>query len=187
MQLIYARLRECARQIVSAFPPPDFYQGESRAYEFSKRFLKNDPAIKELQGFVADHLEDNFGHGLQHAVKVTIDAGALLFIEGQDAGYGRSMLERRIRVVQCAGLLHDIKRKKKNMPSWERRVPAKYLKIIRLRPMKSTTFVGRFTTTRPLKTISLSPRPKAHWYQIAFTMPINFVGGLIILPTPYGT
>ena len=113
MQLIYARLRERARQIVSAFPPPDFYQDESRAYEFSKRFLKNDPAIKKLQGFVADHLEDNFGHGLQHAVKVTIDAGALLYIEGQDAGYSRSMLERRIRVVHCPGLLHDIQRKKK--------------------------------------------------------------------------
>ena len=113
MQPIYVRLRERARQIVSTFPPPDFYQDHSRAYEFSKRFLKNDPAIKSLHGFVADHLEDNFGHGLQHAVKVTVDAGALLFIEGQDVGYGRSMLERRVRVVQCAGLLHDIKRKKK--------------------------------------------------------------------------
>jgi len=113
MQPIYVRLRARARQIVSNFPPPDFYQDHSRAYEFSERFLKNDPAIKKLHGFVADHLEDNFGHGLQHAVKVTIDAGALLFIEGQDAGYGRSVLARRMRVVQCAGLLHDIKRKKK--------------------------------------------------------------------------
>lgn len=113
MQPIYARLRKRARQIVSTFPPPDFYQDQSRAYEFSKRFLKTDPAIKKLHGFVADHLEDNFGHGLQHAVKVTIDAGALLFIEEQDAGYGKSMLARRMKVVQCAGLLHDIKRKKK--------------------------------------------------------------------------
>jgi len=113
MQPIYDRLRERARQIVSTFPPPDFYKDQSRAYEFSKRFFKNDSVIKKLQGFVTDNLEDNYGHGLQHAVKVTIDAGALLFIEGQDAGYGKSMLERRIQVVQCAGLLHDIKRKKK--------------------------------------------------------------------------
>jgi hypothetical protein len=113
MQPIYVRLRKRARQIVSTFPPPDFYQDQSRAYEFSKRFLITDPAIKKLHGFVADHLEDNFGHGLQHAVKVTIDAGALLFIEEQDAGYGKSMLARRMKVVQCAGLLHDIKRKKK--------------------------------------------------------------------------
>ena len=113
MQPIYTRLRERARQIVSTFPPPDFYLEQSRACEFSKRFLKSDPAIKKLRGYVADHLEDNFGHGLQHAVKVTIDAGALLFIEGQKAGYGKSMLAHRMQVVQCAGLLHDIKRKKK--------------------------------------------------------------------------
>ncbi len=113
MQPIYACLRERARQIVSTFPPPDFYQEQSRACEFSKRFLKNDPALKKLHGFVADHLEDNIGHGLQHAVKVTIDAGALLYIEGQVAGYDKSMLAHRIQVVQCAGLLHDIKRKKK--------------------------------------------------------------------------
>ena len=113
MQPIYARLRERACQIVSTFPPPVFYQDQTRAYEFSKDFFKSDPAIKELHGFVADHLEDNFGHGLQHAVKVTVDAGALLFIEGQNAGYGKSMLARRMLIVQCAGLLHDIKRKKK--------------------------------------------------------------------------
>jgi hypothetical protein len=113
MQPIYVRLRERACQIVSTFPPPVFYQDQSRACEFSKDFFKNDPAIRKLHAFVADHLEDNFGHGLQHAVKVTVDAGALLFIEGQDAGYGKSILARRMQVVQCAGLLHDIKRKKK--------------------------------------------------------------------------
>jgi len=113
MQPIYARLRERARQIVSTFPPPDFYEDQSRAYEFSKRFFKDDAAIKKLYEYVAAHLEDNLGHGLQHAVKVTIDAGALLFIEGQAAAYGRPILERRMRMVQCAGLLHDIKRKKK--------------------------------------------------------------------------
>ena len=113
MQPIYARLRERACQIVSTFPPPVFYQDQSRAYDFSKVFFNNDPTVKKLYGYVSDHLEDNFGHGLQHAVKVTVDAGALLYIEGKNAGYGKSMLVGRIQVVQCAGLLHDIKRKKK--------------------------------------------------------------------------
>ena len=113
MQPIYERLRERARQIVSSFPPPDFYRDQYRAYEFSRLFFEKDPSIKKLHAFVADHLEDDFGHGLQHAVKVTVDAGALLYIEGQDSGYGKSELERRMQIVQCAGLLHDIKRKKK--------------------------------------------------------------------------
>ncbi len=113
MQPIYERLRERARQIVTTFPTPDFYQDQSRAHEFSRHFFENNPSLKKLHGFVAGYLEDDFGHGLQHAVKVTIDAGALLYIEGQDAGYDNSVLERRVQIVQCAALLHDIKRKKK--------------------------------------------------------------------------
>ena len=113
MQPIYVRLRDRARQIVSTFPSPDFYQDHSEACEFSRRFFNNDPEIRQLHGFVTENLEDDFGHGLQHAIKVTIDAGALLCIEGQAAGYSKTKLERRVQIVQCAGLLHDIKRKKK--------------------------------------------------------------------------
>jgi hypothetical protein len=114
MQSIYARLREQARLIVSSFPSPDFYQDHSQAYEYSSRLFKTDPEIRKLCRFVSENLDDDFGHGLQHAIKVTIDAGALMNIEGQAAGYSESMLERRTQIVQSAGLLHDTKRKKKD-------------------------------------------------------------------------
>jgi len=114
MQSIYARLREQARLIVSSFPSPDFYQDHFQAYEYSSRFFKADPEIRKLCRFVSENLDDDFGHGLQHAIKVTIDAGALMNIEGQAAGYSESMLERRTQIVQSAGLLHDTKRKKKD-------------------------------------------------------------------------
>ncbi|MEJ2169388.1 MAG: HD domain-containing protein [Desulfobacterales bacterium] len=114
MQPIYARLRERARQIVAGFPPPDFYRDHAQALTYSRKYLKNDPVLIELRQFVADNLENDFGHGLQHAIKVTEDAGALMYIEGQAAGYSRVKLRRRIGIVQCAGLLHDIKRKQKD-------------------------------------------------------------------------
>jgi hypothetical protein len=114
MTPIYSRIRERAREIVSRFPPPDFYRDHSGAVSFSKNFLENDPVIVKLKDFVASHLEDNYGHGLEHAIKVTLEAGALMEIEGKTAGYQKDVLENRIRVVQCAGLLHDIKRKSKN-------------------------------------------------------------------------
>jgi hypothetical protein len=114
MQSIYARLREQSRQIVSSFPSPDFYRDHSQAYEYSSRMFKTDPEIRKLCRFVNDNLDDDFGHGLQHAIKVTIDAGALMNIEGQAAGYGETLLERKTQIAQFAGLLHDTKRKKKD-------------------------------------------------------------------------
>jgi len=114
MQPIYARLREQARQIVSSLPPPDFYQDHSQDYEYSSRLFEADPEVRKLLRFVSDNLDDDFGHGLQHAIKVTIDAGALMHIEGQAAGYSETMLVRRIQIVQFAGLLHDTMRKKKD-------------------------------------------------------------------------
>jgi hypothetical protein len=114
MQPIYVRLRERARQIVAGFPPPDFYCEHHQAAAYSRELLVNNPVLIKLRQFVRDNLVDNFGHGLEHAIKVTEDAGAIMSIEGQAAGYTRKKLERRISIVQCAGLLHDIKRKKKD-------------------------------------------------------------------------
>ena len=114
MQPIYVRLRERARQIVAGIPPPDFYRDHRQAVAISREYLVKDPVLQQLRKFIGSNLTDNFGHGLAHAVKVTEDAGAILYIEGQAAGYEPDKLDRRMRLVQCAGLLHDIKRKKKD-------------------------------------------------------------------------
>ena len=134
MQPIYARLRERARQIVADFPPPDFYRDHAQAYTYSRQYLKNDPVLVRLRRFVDHNLENNFGHGLQHAIKVTEDAGALMYIEGQAVGYGRVKLRRRMSIVQCAGLLHDIKRKKKDHASRGAAHARKVLKSYPLQP-----------------------------------------------------
>lgn len=112
--MLYSRIREQARQIVARFPTPDFYRDHSPAHEHANTFFETDPVIKTLKQFVTENLEDDFGHGLQHAIKVTVEAGALMAIEGKAAGYGQDLIYARMRVVQCAGLLHDIKRKKKD-------------------------------------------------------------------------
>jgi hypothetical protein len=134
MQPIYARLRERARQIVAGFPPPDFYQDQHRAVAFSRQFLKNDPITITLRQFVSENLENNFGHGFEHAIKVAEDAGAIMYIEGQAAGYSRVKLERRMSIVQCAGLLHDIKRKQKNHAKLGAEKAGKILKNYPLEP-----------------------------------------------------
>ncbi|MGB6011455.1 MAG: HD domain-containing protein [Desulfobacterales bacterium] len=80
----------------------------------SRQYFETNSFTVELRKFVAKHLEENFGHGLEHAIKVAIDAGALMIIENKLAQQPDNRINRRVAVVQWAGLLHDIKRKKKN-------------------------------------------------------------------------
>jgi hypothetical protein len=114
MTPIYSRIREHAREIAARFPEPAFYQEHSQSHSFSDKFFNSDPVITKLRHYLASHLEDNYGHGMEHATKVTLEAGVLMKIEGTAAGYDKKLLEARMRVVQCAGLLHDIKRKAKD-------------------------------------------------------------------------
>lgn len=110
MEIIYARIRQRARQIVSQYPPPDFYQDHSVANELSLQYLETNPFTQKIRLFVAENLEDDFGHGIKHALKVAIDAGALMIIENKLAGRSDNFINQRVIIVQCAGLLHDIQR-----------------------------------------------------------------------------
>ena len=111
MNITYARIRQRARQIVDRYPSPDFYQDYSFADELSRQYLETNPSTENLQSFVAEHLEDNVGHGIEHALKVAIDAGTLMIIESRLVGRSENFIKRRVVIVQCAGLLHDIQRK----------------------------------------------------------------------------
>ena len=110
MDPVYVQLREYARQIVSRYPDPRFYADCADASAWSGNFLATDPVVSRVRRFVTARLNENFGHGLCHAIKVTLDAGALMVVESD--GLRRSCAETagRVRHVQCAGLLHDILR-----------------------------------------------------------------------------
>ena len=111
MEIIYSRIRQRARQIVSQYPFPDFYQDHSLANELSLQYLETNPFIEKLRSFVAKHLKNDFGHGIKHALKVAIDAGALIIIENKLAGRSDNFINQRVIITQCAGLLHDSQRK----------------------------------------------------------------------------
>jgi hypothetical protein len=117
MQPIYHQIRQRARQIILCHPVPDFYHDHSLDHEASRQYFDSDLVIKKLLSFVAETLEDDFGHGLMHAVKVSHDAGTLMVIEAHNSGYSENRLSRLVCLVQAAGLLHDIKRKKKDHSS----------------------------------------------------------------------
>jgi hypothetical protein len=110
----YTRLRELARQIASRCPPADFYRDHAEAVEASRALFESDALVVGMRATICTRLEDDFGHGNLHAVKVALDAGALVHIEGRAIGYSGEKLARRICIAQCAGLLHDIQRKLSN-------------------------------------------------------------------------
>lgn len=110
---VYDHLRDRARAIIATYDPPLFHTDCKQACEASQHLFESDPIVGRLKSYVHHHVEEDFGHGLLHLTKVTLDAGALVHIEGQIAGYDPPYLKRRMQMVQCAGLLHDFKRKEK--------------------------------------------------------------------------
>ena len=114
MDATYRRLKQRSREIVSLFPQPLFYRDFKWAFEQSNAFFETHPIIIELKDIVAAHVDRNLGHGIHHAVKVTLDAGALMVVEGRQRNYTPSFLNRQLLLVQSAGLLHDISRTEKD-------------------------------------------------------------------------
>jgi hypothetical protein len=108
---VYAQIRKRARQIATQFPQPDFYSDCAEDFERSQNIFETETVLEDLKAYLTHQLEDDFGHGLGHATKVALDAGALMIVEGRKNGYSRQLIRRSVVIVQSAGLLHDVKRK----------------------------------------------------------------------------
>ncbi len=113
MGLVYAILRDHARRIADRLPTADFYRIHSREIERSQENLVGDDLLADMRALVRSTIENDFGHGLAHAHKVAEDAGALVLIECCRHKLDSASTERKLLVVQTAGLLHDMRRKEK--------------------------------------------------------------------------
>ncbi len=113
MDKIYQDIRRQARSIAARFPSPAFYRECAAACADSRDFFVRDPLVREIRELLMERIDNDFGHGADHLEKVAVDAGALILVEGRAAGYPCDRMDRRLQVAQCAGLLHDIRRKEK--------------------------------------------------------------------------
>jgi hypothetical protein len=114
MKDIYEEMIDASRMIAASFPPPRFYACCSEWLNLSRSVFGKDEQVLRCRELVFHALQDNFGHGMDHAEKVAIEAGALVYIEG-----ARLLLEDSTRseagiLVQIAGLLHDLCRGEKD-------------------------------------------------------------------------
>jgi hypothetical protein len=110
-QTVIERLRQKARSIAAKQPRPAFYRDFSGEVRASGHHFHTDVVVCRLHAQVAQAIENDFGHGMLHARKVALDAGALVAIEGRRVSFSSGHVAERIRMAQCAGLLHDIQRR----------------------------------------------------------------------------
>ncbi len=113
MKDIFRQLQIEAIRIARQYPAPDFYRDFQEEVAQSWQAFVSDPATKRVHRYVLESIDNDFGHGIDHARKVALDAGALVLVEGERAGCDAQRLSRLLRLAHCAGLLHDICRKEK--------------------------------------------------------------------------
>ena len=113
MDDLYTKIRQRAREIGNKYPEQAFYADHAELLEASRKSLKNSQVLHKLHNLVASVVDDDLGHGLDHAVKVTIDAGILFLVHADRENLRDMDKERGLLLVQAAGLLHDISRKEK--------------------------------------------------------------------------
>jgi hypothetical protein len=111
MKPIYQRLRKRTLQLSSQLPPSEFHSDFAWASDRSAHTLASHHLVSQLQESIAGIIDDDLGHGLHHTLSVTLDAGILMLVEGKASGLTGRLLDRQMVLAQCAGLLHDVKRK----------------------------------------------------------------------------
>lgn len=67
--------------------------------------------VRRLSVYVREQTRNNLGHGLGHAEKVALDAGAIAAVEANRADFSRRRIDHLVLLAHCAGLLHDIRRR----------------------------------------------------------------------------
>ena len=114
MDPIYECIRERARQLAANLPPPAFYRDFLEEARQARHFMENNSTVSKLRWFISETADNSFGHGFLHAEKVALDAGTLIMVECDMLGETAQQTDALLTMVQCAGLLHDVRRRKKN-------------------------------------------------------------------------
>lgn len=107
---IYDEMMDVSRRIAAFFPDPQFYGSCAAELAASERIYRQDPVVSRCRNAITQDLARNPGHGMDHAKKVAIEAGALVLTEGPGIdleGFGRN---EAAALAQVAGLLHDMRR-----------------------------------------------------------------------------
>jgi len=85
---------------------PSFYTQFSAELAFSKEVFFDHPQVTRCHEDVIPLLSDEYGHGIDHAKKVAMEAGTIILAEARP--WGMEQARRLCVLAQMCGLLHDI-------------------------------------------------------------------------------
>ena len=83
MNEIYSRLMNESRRIASRYEVPEFYRRFKPTLAISRRIFYHNPLLIHCRALISPDFMDDFGHGIQHATKVSVDGGAIVLLEGE--------------------------------------------------------------------------------------------------------
>ncbi len=107
---IYDEMMSSSRRIAASFPDPHFYESCASQLADSHSIYQQAPLVGRCRKVIARDLARNPSHGLEHAEKVAVEAGALVLAEGARIGLEGSDANEIAALAQVAGLLHDMRR-----------------------------------------------------------------------------
>jgi hypothetical protein len=107
------RAKRISEEIALSFGPPRFYVEKAREVGISRQVFEEDPAIQKGLAIMESNT-GTYGHGLSHARKVAVDAGAIIIIEKAFIEEHGGNTEKFLLLAHLAGLFHDVKRSSPN-------------------------------------------------------------------------
>ncbi len=110
MEDIYEEMMVACRNMAASFPPPRFYKNCQKWLDLSRSVYGQNLQVLRCRERVLPELRDDFGHGMGHAEKVAVEAGALAYMEGERLALGDRARQEAGVLAQMAGLLHDLRR-----------------------------------------------------------------------------
>ncbi len=111
---IYEEMIAVSREIAASFPPPRFYTCCAPSLDLSRGLFAEDKIVCRCREIVRQRLEDSFGHGIDHAEKVAVEAGALADMEARKLAMAGEEIREASVLAQLAGLMHDMRRSEKD-------------------------------------------------------------------------
>ncbi len=135
---IYEEMIVLCRDIAASFPPPRFYDACKEELTLSRLIFTEDPRIRPCREYIRNRLRDDWGHGVDHAEKVSVEAGTLAYKEGVRFRLNDVLCREAAVLAQLAGLLHDLRRGEKDHARAGAAAAREVLRDLSLSPEKET-------------------------------------------------